>query len=331
MRAPEAAPENRDPRIHVELHQLQCFIAVAEEGGFNRASSRLRMTQPAISYQVKQLEKELGQELFYRRPRGISTTEAGRVLFHHARELIEMVRRTRHAIERLSGGVIGEVRIGTVNSVGMYILPEVLQNMRARYPDARPTILYRNAYEILEALLSNQVDMAIVPNPAPDRRFSYETVLVERVSLVCGRSHPFFGKTEVTPEELKKVNFVSLTEENPTGKLVRDYLARIGVTGDPVVSTDNIETVKRMALLPNMVFQEDIGGDMRLAGKLARVEVKPPAQTRDIVLVTWKQLELSPAAVAFIALLREKCNEWADAEEAGPPVEPSPPEKPSKA
>ncbi|MEW6071561.1 MAG: LysR family transcriptional regulator [Planctomycetota bacterium] len=308
----------------MELHQLQCFIAVAEEGGFNRASARLRMTQPAISYQVKQLEKELGQPLFYRRPRGISTTEAGRVLFHHARQLIEQVRRTRHAIERLSGGVTGEVRIGTVNSVGMYILPGVLQMMRTRYPEARPTLLYRHSYEILEALLSNQVDMAIVANPPPDRRFGYDTLLVEKVTMVCGRSHPFFGRTTVDVEDLKKANFVSLTDENPTGKLARDYLARHGVVGEPVVSTDNVETVKKMvevglgvALLPNMVTQDHIASGLRLAGRLARIEIPPPALTRDIVLVTWKQLELSPAAVAFISLLREQCAEWENRDESG--------------
>jgi DNA-binding transcriptional LysR family regulator len=302
----------------VELHQLRCFVAVAEEGGFNRASARLRMTQPAISYQVKQLEKEIGQPLFYRRPRGISTTEAGRVLFHYARNIFEMVRRTHHAIERLSNGVSGEVRIGTVNSVGMYLLPEVLQNMRRKYPDARPTILFRNSYEIMEALASNQVDMAIVANPSPDRRFRHEAVLNERVSLVCGRNHPLFELNQIKPSELRDVHFVSLTEENPTGRMVRDYLAKLGVTGEPVVTTDNVETVKKMvevglgvALLPDMVTAKDVVCGVRYASRFARIELPPPLMRR-IVLVTWKQLELSPAAAAFATLLRAKCAAWRD-------------------
>lgn len=302
----------------MELHQLRCFLAVAEEGGFNRASSRLRMTQPAISYQIKQLEQELGVPLFHRRPRGITPTDAGRVLFHHAREVFEMIRRTHHALERLSNGVVGEVRIGTVNSIGMYLLPEVLKEMRKKYPEARPTILYRNSSEIMEALASNQVDMAILANTAPDRRFRQETILEERVSLVCGRSHPFFERTEVRPSELKDVHFICLTEENPTGRLVRDHLARLGVTGEPVVSTDNVETVKKMveiglgvAFLPDMVTSQDILCGMRHAGRFARIEA-PPALTRRIVLVTWKHFELSPAAAAFIALLRAECAEWRD-------------------
>jgi len=61
----------------MELHQLQCFLAVVEEGGFNRATTRLHITQPALSYQIKRLEEELGVSLFHRHPRGISPTEAG--------------------------------------------------------------------------------------------------------------------------------------------------------------------------------------------------------------------------------------------------------------
>jgi DNA-binding transcriptional LysR family regulator len=250
-------------------------------------------------------------------------TQAGRVLLEHALQLDEMVRRTRHDIDRLSGRVTGEVRIGTVNSVGMYLLPSVLAKMRARYPETRPTVLYRTYQEIMEAFLSNKVDMAIVANPTSDRRLKQETVLVDKVSLVCGRTHPFFGRTQVTPEDLKGVNIVSLTDESPTGQQVRDYLDHIGVAEDPVVSTDNVETVKRMvqaglgvALLPNMVTSESVACDLRLAGKLARIEVPPPALERKIVLVTWKRRELSLAATAFTDLLREDCVNWVDCRES---------------
>jgi DNA-binding transcriptional LysR family regulator len=68
----------------VELHQLQCFVLIVEEGGFKRATARLKITQPALSYLVKQLEDELGVELFHRRPRGVMPTEAARVLLPHA-------------------------------------------------------------------------------------------------------------------------------------------------------------------------------------------------------------------------------------------------------
>lgn len=302
----------------MELHQLHCFMAVAEEGGFNRASHRLRITQPAVSYQVKQLEGELGCALFHRGPRGVTTTQAGRVLFDHARRIFETVRRAEHAVERLADGVGGDLRIGTVNSVGMYMFPDVLRGMRARFPGVRLTILYRNYYDVMEALHTNQIELAVVANPAPERSYTSETLIEEPVSLVCGRNHPFFGRTEVAAEDLQDLDFIALTDESPTGQICRDYMKLLDLAQDPVVLAENVETVKRMveiglgvALLPNMTTSEEISCALRLAGRLARIDLSPKL-TRRIVLVTWSDAELSPAASAFVALLRERSKHWRD-------------------
>ena len=282
------------------------------------------MTQPAISYQVKQLEKELSQPLFHRQPRGIALTEAGRILFHHAQELFELVRRTQNAIERLSDGVNGEVRIGTINSIGIYFLPEVLQTVREKYPGARPTILYRDSVEIMESLAANEIDLVLMANPVPDPRFDFEQIVTERVSLVCGRSHSFFRRRSIAPDELKGVDFVSLTPSTPTGKLVRDYFSKIGIYVEPVVSTDNVETVKKMveiglgaAFLPDMVTERNLYDGDNYKGGLARIEVTPSLR-RQIVLVTWKKLDLSLAAAAFVSELRDFARSWRDGAEARP-------------
>ncbi len=300
----------------MELHQLNCFLAVVEEGSFNRAASRLHKTQPAISYQVKQLEAELGMPLLHRGGRRISPTAAGNVLAQHAQEIVDVVRRSRQAIASLSEGIAGELRIGTVNSVGIHFLPDVLQAMREKYPLVLPTVLYRDSPAIMDALLSNRVDLALVANPKADRRLRQERIIEERVSLVCGPSHPFFGRDAVRPSELKGEQFVSLTPENPTAELVRDFLARLGVDMHPVVSTDNVETVKKMveiglgvAFLPDMVTSQDITCAGEPMGRLARVEVGPPL-SRSIVLVSWKKVERPPAVIAFEEELRKHGRCW---------------------
>lgn len=287
-----------------------------EEGSFNRAATRLHKTQPAISYQIKQLEEELGLSLFHRRARKISPTEAGRVLAHHAQTVLDDVRRARQAIERLSDGVAGEIRIGTVNSVGIHFLPEVLWTLREKYPAVRPTVTYRETPVILEALLTNRLDVALIANPKPDRRLRQEVIIQERVSLVCGPSHPFFDRAAIRPSELKGLQFVSLTPENPTGELVRDFLARLGVNVEPVVSTANVETVKKMvevgmgvAFLPDMVTADDVSCNGGSKGKLARIDVGPPL-VRNIVLMTWKHVEASSAATAFAEQLRAHGKVW---------------------
>ena len=300
----------------MELYQLRCFVAVIEEGGFNRATTRLHRTQPAISYQIKQLEDELGVPLIHRRSRGISATDAGRVLLQHAQEILELERRARDSLAQLGDGVSGEVRIGTVNSVGIYLLPDVLRAMRIKYPAARPTVLYRNSAEVMESLLADKIDLALVANPRPHRRLRQETILIEPVSLVCGRSHPLHGRTSVRPADLKGLQFISLTPDSPTGELVRDYLHRMGVTVEPVVSTDNVETVKKMvevglgvALLPDMVTSAEIPCDRETPAMFTRIEIGPPPM-RLIVLATWKQRDLSPAVTAFIEELRDLGARW---------------------
>jgi DNA-binding transcriptional LysR family regulator len=300
----------------MELYQLQCFMAVIEEGGFSRATTRVHITQPALSYQIKQLEDELGVALFHRRPRGIYPTEAGRVLLQHAQEVFESVRRARRAVEDLSDGVAGEIRIGTVNSIGIYFLPPALTRIHERFPLARPTIMYRRSNEIMEALLDNHVDLAVIADPPTDRRLNSELIFEERVSLVCGRSHPFFGVESVKPSDLVGQRFVSLTLETPTGQLVRDHLAKLGVSVDTVVSTPNVDTVKRMveiglgiAFLPDMVTKEDMACDGSPLHDLARVDVQPPL-VRRIMLVTWKNLQCHGVIPAFLDEVRWQGAHW---------------------
>lgn len=300
----------------MEIHQLRCFQVIVEEGGFKRATTRLRISQPALSYQVKQLEQELGTSLFNRRPGGVSPTEAGRVLFGHAQGVMDAVRKAERAVQELADGVAGEIRIGTVNSIGIYFLPQVLWSMRAKYPAARPKVLYRDSNEIMEALLANDLDLAIVADPRPDRRLRLESLIEERVSLVAGRSHEFFGRKSIKPSEIKGVQYVSLSADTPTGALIRKYIGKLGITVEPVVTTDNVETVKKMvevglgvAFLPDMVTSRDIGCNGEPNGRLSRSEVDPPLSRR-IVLATWKDNEMSRAVAAFVEAVRQYGCEW---------------------
>ncbi len=300
----------------MEVHQLRCLLAVIEEGGFNRATTRLHITQPALSYQIKQLERELEVKLFDRRPGGVTPTEAGRLLAHHARNIMEAVREARRAVDNLSGGTTGEVRIGTINSIGIYFLPQVLWRLKQKYPNISLNVLYRHSSEVIDALLENRIDLALVANPSFDRRLQAETIIEEQVSLVCNRTHPLFGRKSIRPAELKGLQFVSLSQESPTGRLVKDFMARLGISIEPVVSTDNVETVKRMvevgmgvAFLPDMVTSEDVSCSDDTGGKLYRLEVGK-SLVRRIALVHWKNTELTRAASSFIDALKEHAATW---------------------
>jgi DNA-binding transcriptional LysR family regulator len=293
------------------LYRLYCFEVVVEEGGFKRATARLHITQPALSYQIKRLEVEVGAQLFYRRPGGVIPTEAGRLLFQHAQQVSATVRQAKHAMKDLSVGAAGEVRIGTVNSIGSYFLPRILWAMRERCPARQLTVLYRETDDIIDALLANRVDLAILADPRVDHRLRYETLFEERISLVSGRTHPFFGCQTIHPKQLEDVELVALSRQTPTGALIANYLERLDVTVEPVLSTDNVETVKRMvetgmgvAFLPDMVTDSETS-EAQPDRRLGRSLMEPPL-TRRIVLVSWNEFASSHTAAAFLDEVRRQ-------------------------
>lgn len=299
------------------LNRLHCFEVVVEESGFKRATARLHITQPALSYQMKHLEEELGAQLFLRRPGGITLTDAGRLLFTHVRRVSAAVRQAERAIKELPA--VGEVRIGTVNSIGTYFLPRVLGAVRERHSATRPILYRARSDDHIEALLANQVDLAILADPRVDRRLHYETLFEERVSLVCGRSHPFFGQPTLKPKQIEGAQFVALSQQTPTGALIKKYLDRLGIMLEPAVSTEDVETVKRMvemglgiAFLPDMVTERDVAGPTNPNGRLGRSLVEP-ALTRRIQLVTWNEVPASRAVAAFVEEVRRQSSTWASA------------------
>lgn len=299
------------------LNRLHCFEVVVQEAGFKRATARLHITQPALSYQMKHLEEELGVQLFVRRPGGVTLTDAGRLLFMHVQRVSAAVRRAEQAVKELPA--IGEIRIGTVNSIGTYFLPTVLAAMNERHAGTVP-ILYRSrSDDHIEALLANQVDLAILADPRTDKRLRYETLFEEGVPLVSSRLHPFYGSPTIGPEQLESAPMVTLSPQTPTGALVQKYLEHLGVRVEPVVSTEDVLTVRRMvemgigaSFLPDMVVARDLITRANPEGRLYRSEVDPPL-TRKIVLVTWDEIPASRAVAAFVEEVRRQSSVWAKA------------------
>ena len=285
----------------MELHQLQCFIAVLEEGGFKRATARLGITQPALSYQIKRLEEELGVQVFHRGKGGIGPTEAGRALLAHAQEVISAVREAHRAVRELSGGASGEIRIGTIKCIGTYFLPRVLWEIRSRHPMVRPRLVYRNSDELLASLVASELDVALVNDPPPDPRLAQELILEERISLVSSQGHAFHGRPTVDVSELKDAAFVALSQRTSTGALIQRYIDQLGLSIVPAFSADDVETVKMMveegmgvAFLPDMVTSD-------ADTALWRSAVEPPLTIR-LSVVTRRE---APSSLAVEALLAE--------------------------
>src|SRR5262249_17772203 len=153
----------------LSLDQLQTFADVVELGSFSAAARRLNLTQPAVSLQIKQLEGRLGVRLIERVGRRAYATAAGRDLLTHVHQVDAAVAGALAPVADHPEGGIGRLRLGTGATACIYLLPPVLRALRQKFPALEIVVSTGNSPDIVAALVSNAIDVALVTLPAPGR------------------------------------------------------------------------------------------------------------------------------------------------------------------
>ena len=181
----------------VELRQLRYFVTVAEELHFTRAAERLGITQPPLSQQIQKLEAELGVSLFSRNNRGVTLTEAGRVLLDGARRTLAESDRALHQVERVTRGEVGSLMIGTVSSAWHGLLPRVLRAYRKHYPDVEIYATSMSTAEQVERLLTGSLDVGILRAPINQPAIETETMIPDSLMVALPASHPLADQEQI--------------------------------------------------------------------------------------------------------------------------------------
>lgn len=185
----------------MNLKQLQYFALVAEEGQITSAAKQLFIGQPALSYQLKQLEDELGAKLFARQPHGIELTDAGKKLYSYSKQILTLAQNAETEIREIQAGQLGSVRLGSVSS-SIGVLPSNrLVAFVKEHPGVALDILEDNTYGILDKLKNNLLDLAVIRTPYNRVNLAAIDVSDERMTAVT-RLSAFAGKETVKLEDL---------------------------------------------------------------------------------------------------------------------------------
>ena len=185
----------------MNLKQLQYFALVAEEGQITSAAKQLFIGQPALSYQLKQLEDELGAKLFARQPPGIELTDAGKKLYSYSKQILTLAQNAETEIREIQAGQLGSVRLGSVSS-SIGVLPSSrLVAFVKEHPGVALDILEDNTYGILDKLKNNLLDLAVIRTPYNRVNLAAIDVSDERMTAVT-RLGAFAGKETVKLEDL---------------------------------------------------------------------------------------------------------------------------------
>src|SRR5438552_11453612 len=158
--------------MNLQLAHLQTLAAVARHGSFSHAARELHLTQPAVSMQIRLLERALGLPLLERVGKRAFPTRGGEVLLAHAGRALRELQAGVERVHELRGVVAGRVRLGTSASISIYLLPPALRRFRVRYPETEVVIVTGNAAEITRAVVANELDVGIVSLPVRDRELA---------------------------------------------------------------------------------------------------------------------------------------------------------------
>lgn len=243
----------------LNLDQLQTLAAVAELGSFSAAAERAGISQPAVSLQIRQLERRLGVRLIERVGRRAQPTAAGLDLLQHAAAIQQQVAQALQAVAPHRAGTLGRVRLGTGATACIYLLPPVLRRLRARLPGLQVTVHTGNTQEMLKLVEANQLDLALVTLPAPGRAFQVTHLCDDELVAVfpAGETAP----RRITAEVLRARPLL-LYAGGHTRLAVDQWFARAGTAAQPVMSLDSVEAIKRLigaglgwGVLPRMSVQ----------------------------------------------------------------------------
>jgi DNA-binding transcriptional LysR family regulator len=193
----------------MELKQLKYFVAVAEELHFTRAAARLKMAQPPLSFQIRQLENELELRLFERTKRKVALTSAGRVFLHEAYRLLGSASAAVRAAQRAYRGETGRLHLGFVGSAAYRLLPALVRRYRAEYPEVQLTLHELSSAQQGEAFEAGRIDVGLVHPPVrEDLAVTVETILREPLVVALPDHHPLASRAKVPLAKLADEDWI---------------------------------------------------------------------------------------------------------------------------
>lgn len=214
------------------LDQLRILRAIAQEGSFKRAADSLYVSQPAVSLQVQNLERQLDVPLFDRGGRRAQLTEAGHLLLSYGDRILSLCQETCRAIEDLQNLQGGTLIVGASQTTGTYLLPRMIGLFRQRYPDVAVQLHVHSTRRTAWSVANGQVDLAIIGGEVPpELQDSLEIIpyAEDELALILPVSHSLARLGTVQKDDLYKLQFITLDSQSTIRKVIDQVLTRCGI------------------------------------------------------------------------------------------------------
>lgn len=297
----------------MNFQQLETYCKVVSEGSMTAAAEKLFLTQPAVSQQIRNLEDEIGSNLLVRGVRNVKPTLQGQLLYDYAKKILQLADQAEVALKAMSNELSGDVKIGTLNSLGLYLISPVIGLFLKHNTNLRISLNYGNTDQLIEDMKNDLVDIMIMPEPEVEHaehfeRFNKKYLMTDEMWLV-GSGRDISLPQSITMKEYNKAPIIQFTNKYVAfQKQLHEKLATENIIVDPVFQSDNVGTLKRVietgigwGFLPSHSIKKQVR-----AGRLSRIQVEDMNFSASINLYYKKTKEVESIVEVLYRAIRQQ-------------------------
>jgi DNA-binding transcriptional LysR family regulator len=263
--------------------RLQVFHTVARLLSFTKAAESLHMTQPAVTFQVRQLEEYFNTRLFDRTHNRISLTDAGHKVFNFADRIFDLYAEMDNSVRELTGEISGALTIGASTTIAEYMLPTLLGDFKEKYPDVIIHLKVANSEGIVSMVETNAIDLGVVESMVGNRNLVVEICKRDHLVAILPPGHPLAQETALTFDRLLAFPFICREEGSGTREVIADYLDQLPDCAASLKvamelgSPESVKGAVEAGMGVSVVSRTTIQKELRL-GTLVAIELDPPLE-----------------------------------------------------
>jgi len=290
----------------INLGQLRVFEAVTRAGSFTRAAHQLGVTPPAVSLQIRQLERAHGVSLFDRVRHRVRLTPAGQRLEQYARRIFALAGDAERALEETRGFAGGELRLVASATAAAYYLPPLLTGLRRRYPGIRVRLDVANSQRVRERIVGLEGDLGLLGVETAHPDLVFELLAEDPLVVIVPPGHPWARRARIPLAELRHQDVILREPGSATRQLIERRLQKLGAGVQPSMEIGSNEVIKRAVEMGNGVSLMSAAIVRREveAGHLRALGVRDERLVRNIYLVYHRERGDSPLIRAILAVVR---------------------------
>ncbi len=292
----------------MEIRQLKAFLAIAEAKTFTAGARRVNVTQAAISMQIRQLEDEVGLQLFTRTPRKVILTEAGEYLLERARKILREHDAALAEIAEVAGAEYGRLRIGTASGTfAMNQLPEIMKGLKAKFPKSELVVSSGTSERLVDRLMHGELDTAFVSLPVDNLNISTESLFSDEIVAIAHPKHPLAKEKYISAATLAGEDLILGERGGNTRRMIDEFFHAANVRPNIAMELSRQEAINRMVannLGVGMTGAKSVAKDIR-DGKLVSWLIEGAEIKWELGLARLRGGHFSPIGKEFVRLCKE--------------------------